>query len=311
MTDGIDFSGHAGVPLRRGRRIGHVCPAKRKRCMAITPDDAELITPDRAEEMLKHNAVKRRLREVTVTKYAEIMRRGEWKLNGDTIGFDVDEELTDGQHRLWAVIRSGIPMRTFVITGLDRDVRPTIDAGLSRIFADDLEMLGVTDALNKAALLRKAVLWDRALGLASFGNENVTRSQLMELWPTYEASIEDAAPKKKYSADTPLTTGGVVFTWWLLRKCDSSPEIIEQYFNIIRDGSQAARDKVLVRLNKYLDTPRYNPRSGRQVKVNAKQEIYFMILAWNSWLDEEPVAFRLPTTGLADPYPTPQIATLG
>jgi hypothetical protein len=271
----------------------------------FTPDHAETITPGRAAELLAHNSVNRVLRDSKVRDYADRMTRGEWRLNGATITLDSDGSLIDGQHRLAAAVLAGVPLRAFMVTGLEPDVRPTVDAGLMRVFADDLAILGVTDTLHKAAILRKAVLWDRTHGLAQLGGESVTRSLLMEQWPKYESAVEEAAPAKRFVTGVPVTSGAASFMWWLSRRYSSSPEVIEQFFEIVRDGSQSPADSVVVRLRKFLDTPIYNPRTGRRKPVTAKHEVYYLLIAWNSWLGGEPAALRLPPGGVEDPYPKP------
>src|SRR5687768_3937102 len=72
----------------------------------------ELVTPDRAKQMLLNVRDKNRsLKENSVQIYAEAMRRGDWQFNGDPIRFGADGKLFDGQHRLTAIIRSGKPQQ--------------------------------------------------------------------------------------------------------------------------------------------------------------------------------------------------------
>ena len=55
------------------------------------------------------------------------MQNGEWKLNGKSICFDWNGRLLNGQHRLSAVVRSGVPLTTLVVRGLDPALVPTQD----------------------------------------------------------------------------------------------------------------------------------------------------------------------------------------
>lgn len=285
--------------------------------MLIKPDDREVIPPDLADHLLdKHNNRNRPVREKRVPDYAGRLDRGEWMLNGETVTFDntIVEcdcgqpfgNVIDGQTRLRAIVASGVPMETFVIIGLDPEVRSTVGGGIMRQFSDDLAILGVADAYHKASIMRAAWLWDRTFGLAQLGRENVTRVGLGEQWSKYEASVEEAAPAKKWADGTPITTGDASLFWWLLRRRKSDPAMIERFFAIFRDGSQDPGERNIVRLRRYLETPHYSPTTGRRITHPKQVVIYLLILAWNDWLapGEKPPHFGKPKS-LTDPFPEP------
>lgn len=49
--------------------------------------NVENITPDQAKEYLKCNNINRPVVQTAVDKYANLMERGEWKLNGEALCF--------------------------------------------------------------------------------------------------------------------------------------------------------------------------------------------------------------------------------
>lgn len=114
----------------------------------------ERITPPIAEEMLGHNLHNRNLRESFVYHLAMAIERGEWKVNGETIKFDVDGVLLDGQHRLAACVLSGIPIMTWVVRGLERPAQDTVDIGIIRTNGDALGLNGYSAATHLAACCR-------------------------------------------------------------------------------------------------------------------------------------------------------------
>ena len=95
----------------------------------------ELITPELAEELIKLNTNNfRKPDKRTVSAYAREMSLGEWKLNGDTIKIDYEDGIpviVDGQHRLMAVIKSGVPIKSIVVRGVNDDGL-TVDRGRKR-----------------------------------------------------------------------------------------------------------------------------------------------------------------------------------
>lgn len=112
------------------------------------------MTPDRAAALLENNPSNRPLRRFQVEAYARDMARGLWQTNGDAVRLNGDGSLIDGQHRLAACVKSGIPFETILISGLPSDVRATIDGGAKRTHGDRLSMTGTTNANNVSAALR-------------------------------------------------------------------------------------------------------------------------------------------------------------
>jgi len=95
---------------------------------AIT-DSTELITPERAHEMLRQNKHNRPTNWHRVEEYSDAMTRGEWKLTPQGIVFDRDGNLLNGQNRLWAVVYSGASVHMRVSRGSDSNVANVIDRG--------------------------------------------------------------------------------------------------------------------------------------------------------------------------------------
>ena len=83
----------------------------------------EKITPAIATDYLKSNTKNyRKLSRPVVNRYAEDMRSGRWELNGEPIVFDESGLLKNGQHRLAAVIVSGMTVEMSVVRGVSETV---------------------------------------------------------------------------------------------------------------------------------------------------------------------------------------------
>jgi hypothetical protein len=87
----------------------------------------EVITPQKAMELLAFNTSNRNPSPRHVRILADEMKSGAFKLNGDAIRVGVSGRILDGQHRLMAIIQSGISIETLVIRGLPDGVFDTID----------------------------------------------------------------------------------------------------------------------------------------------------------------------------------------
>lgn len=66
-------------------------------------------TPDMAAaDLEKANTSNRKISQQWAEELANDMRLGKWRVTSDSIGYDRSGRLVDGQHRLWAVVLSGI-----------------------------------------------------------------------------------------------------------------------------------------------------------------------------------------------------------
>lgn len=112
------------------------------------------ITPDMAGVLLLRNAKNRPLNDSAVSVYADALKRGEWRVNGETIKFSTSGRLLDGQHRLKAIVVSGVPLTTYIAENLAEEVFDTLDQGKRRSAADVLTMAGEKDAARLGAAAR-------------------------------------------------------------------------------------------------------------------------------------------------------------
>lgn len=101
----------------------------------------ETITPNIASIYLARNTHNRKKKEKKIKEWAVVMRAGGWKLNGETIKFYEDGTLADGQNRLEAVIRAGVPVEMEVRYGIPNNIT-TFDIGSNRNMHDILTLSG-------------------------------------------------------------------------------------------------------------------------------------------------------------------------
>jgi hypothetical protein len=98
------------------------------------------ITPRDATEWLKCNKINRPIRKNHVAFLAEEITNGNWQVNGQAIVIADDEQVLDGQHRLFAIIEAGKSIQTLVVYGITPDAFKTIDTGAVRTGADALAL---------------------------------------------------------------------------------------------------------------------------------------------------------------------------
>lgn len=145
----------------------------------------QVITPEDAAMLLQTNVNNRKLSRRRVEMYANDIKRGMWKLTGDTIKLAKNPKtgevrLIDGQHRLHAIVSAGMPMQTVVATGLNEDAFSVIDRGKTRTYNDVLGMSNIKNSNTVASVLRPIIAIEAGLNPYGNGMELVTPEDVVQ-----------------------------------------------------------------------------------------------------------------------------------
>jgi hypothetical protein len=110
----------------------------------------ETITPATAAAYLRQMTANRKPKDATVAMYANDMANGKWVISPQAIAFDDQGKLFDGQHRLMAIVRCGIPIPMLVLRGFpavqqNGRTMDAIDCGAMRSISDRLKLMGAYD----------------------------------------------------------------------------------------------------------------------------------------------------------------------
>ena len=151
------------------------------------------VTPAMAQKWLnEHNPHNRPLYEKTIEAYAADMKKGLWTINNQGIGFDEEGNLLDGQHRLYAIVFSGVTVPLLVIRGLPNKffdghvTQETIDRGKPRSIGDILTLShGMENASLRAAMA--AILANLSLGNTSI---KMTSGITLEIIKIYQGEMD-------------------------------------------------------------------------------------------------------------------------
>ena len=137
--------------------MGIACVHQASRNGTKTFSEIVVVTPELASKWLARNKKNRRVYQGRVALYASQMASGEWHLTHQGIAFDELGNLVDGQHRLLAVIESGVPIRFWVFNGVSRDAMIAIDMGKTRSAVDAFTFLG-DDVNNRSVAVARILL---------------------------------------------------------------------------------------------------------------------------------------------------------
>lgn len=122
----------------------------------ITPPAAALVLRD-------HNSANRIIHLARSQMWARVMGRGEWQITKDTVAFNINGQICDGQHRCLGLLIHGSPVRFGVQFGEAVEARETYDAGTPRSAADILHMHGATDVSMRQAVIKSAIVYMQKL----------------------------------------------------------------------------------------------------------------------------------------------------
>lgn len=146
----------------------------------------EIVTVAMAKEWLGVNVINRKIKGRHTLRLASALTKDEFEINGDTIRFNINGELIDGQNRLMAIIESGVPLQCIVVRGLPLTAQSTIDHGVPRSTADSLHMSGIKHCTRLAGAINKIASYlkrDRHLRQAdSWYISDETKIHFVKMW---------------------------------------------------------------------------------------------------------------------------------
>jgi hypothetical protein len=124
--------------------------------------EIKTVTPAMAEVILSQNHDNRRPRPRKLTQMTRDMEAGRWSMNGEPIIVAKTGELNDGQHRLMALVDAKVSLPMLFVFGVDRETRTTVDQGANRSPGDYLQMSGVSNSAQLAAITRQVLSYEYA-----------------------------------------------------------------------------------------------------------------------------------------------------
>ena len=188
--------------------------------------ESVVITPDVARQMLERNTGNRNIRPAHVKSLAGAMSRGEWEVSHQGIAFGDDGKLVDGQHRLAAVIASGVSIKTVVFYGLSGSSFAVMDQGKPRSVAD---IFGVNKRVAEVARLA-AVIHNRIDGTRR-ATPKQCEPYLRLVEPYHELLVEASGARSKYFASAPSRLAAILH---LMNDFDGAARVLNLYRALVQ-----------------------------------------------------------------------------
>lgn len=255
------------------------------------------VTPKLAEEWIGRNTRNRHVRHPAVAAYARDMTAGAWHLNGESVKFSRNGVLLDGQHRLLAVIESGVTVPMLLVEGLPAEAQDTVDAGAKRTAADVLGLRSEQHAVLLAAIARRAIIWqatERREVRWKAGGGQVTHHEITAAIEA-DGSLRNAAEfASSNRAAAPAAIVG--FCWWALTRIDAMDA--EEFFAGLVHGEELVRgNPVLVLRDKLAEMRAASARTPDRVVVAV------IFKAWNAYRKRDQIRLIRFTSNEKFPVP--------
>jgi len=261
------------------------------------------VTPDMAEEWLGKNHGNRNKRKQHIARLVRDLESGNFLPTGDSIKFDWNGRLIDGQHRLTSIVMAGVPMFTLVVRGLDPRVRGLLDTNAKRMASDALYFEDVEGWRTVKASAAKIDLSRKSGRLQTSVDKShivPTNSEVVE-WYKENKDIDEAADlAQKYHKDIGCPPSALAYSILMISRIDYA-ECVEFFSSSAEMRTTGVGDPRLAMLRTF---ERHNS-DGRHTIPNAAA-ISIIFRAWNAWregrqLKKLPLSTR--TGGISIPEP--------
>lgn len=245
------------------------------------------ITPSLASKIMEdHNKKNRKINKNNVNFLNKEIESGNWKLNGETISFDVDGNVNNGQHRLLAIIKSGVSLDIIVVTNLSLEAFKTIDTGALRSGSDVLSIEGVPNSTHIAAMVK--FIFAFKIGKYSANRHHHRTLSNTELIDYYYELGDDRVYKSYQFYNSVREGGSSVITptlisgfHFLLTEIDK--EKGEEFLTMLTQGINLTKDSPITALRNKL----IKARVDKNYKLTNEELLKNVTYAWSKYLNNE------------------------
>lgn len=255
------------------------------------------VTPKIARDWLdNHNLSNRNISKAKVDEYSIMMAADLWYQDGNTIVFDSNGRLINGQHRLLALIQADASYAILVVVNADPRGFSTTDTGKNRTAKDILGIIddNVYKAGDMAALAQSIFAYE--LG-APGGKHKLKHHDLISIIEKHGEEMYQAVKEANNTRKLRGVGGSVkalAFSFWLISKVD--PVAIREFYSFWPRGIGLEADTGPYHLFRQWPFPSKRPTEIKEMSA-------LIIKAYNSWA--RGATLKLLTFREDELFPTP------
>ena len=251
------------------------------------------LTPEDAQKLLaiSEGQIQRPIKITVVNRIVHAIQAGQWRTTHQAIALDADGRIVDGQHRLAAIARAGIPVQLQVARDVPRDAFDVIDTGSPRSPGDILRIAGYDQGTALAGALRVLLMYDACVGTTDAFNTmrgQFTSADILRLAATERGRAISRA--QTIARTTGSSLGRIGYASWisvfivLLSEAEGiSPDIAVEYMAAIREGANLGAGSPILALRRHLASDTGLVRATRMGE-RAQVGLAITIKTFNKWV---------------------------
>lgn len=255
------------------------------------------ITPETARQWLERNIGNRPASPAHVAKLEKAIKDGKWKMTGDPIRFSKTGKLIDGQHRLQAILNSGMTVTCVVMRDLDDEIFDVLDSGKGRQKSDVLFVeLGLP--VETCKMLASAVTWIIDYEREQFGFPGkADKTEVMRFVQDNHLTVAAAeyAQALPRNAPVPRSIAAMFYFYASQRNKEAAERFIERFMVGAVTGPQ---DNLLYLRNRCFAS------SVDRRPLHRSQVLRALIRIWNAEQRGKPIKYAANAMRVDDAFPT-------
>lgn len=226
----------------------------------------ELITPEIAEKIMKNNTGNRSLSMGTVRSYAQDMRHGNWNSSvGSAISIDKDGILRDGQHRLAAIMESGVSVWMWVCRNVDH--YGVYDNNRKRSNSDQITIM--RPDYEAPYRNNKYVAIARQLITQSSGEDDqrkVGPMEIIEFTDEHKDALDKFFLRMKFCNVPKVGIAAVYLSMFMAFSAGVEFEKLEHFNDVLSSGMSTKPEEFpIIAYRNYLKDARYVPLTKQEI----------------------------------------------
>lgn len=231
-----------------------------------------------AANVENQRAVSRR----NLTKISECIRDGKFVLNGESIIISETGRLMNGQHRILAVINTGIGIWSVVVEGIPDAYFATIDSGKSRSFGDVLHIAGAENTTVLAATVQRLAEYlkdERGVGTAM----PISHSELMQTRDICRGLDEHCRACGTAGLKRVVAPSRIAWLHYLVHKecCD----LVGDFFDKLASGELLNKTSPILALRNRLILDKTS-----KTHLSTREVMALLVKAWNAHISKKPLS---------------------
>lgn len=246
-----------------------------------------ILTPELAKDYLhKICPNNRRISEKLIAIFINEIKLNRWRLNNDTICFDTNGLMINGQHRCTAVVRANKNISVFVATNMPNESFSVMDTGKKRTGKDIMEIMGCRNSGVLAGALKHLFFYlNNTLTLyggGPWGKGAMVNQDFIDIYNKYPDIIKFVNQSKVASNIISPQIG--LFCNYVFHRADET--LSEIFMEGFYKGTNLDNDNIMLVLRNRLIKDR-----EAYTHLKSQQKIALIFRTWNYFFHNKKVAY--------------------